>query len=452
MANLFTNVLTASCLLTGLVSADVENALSSARTEAISELSTELGLDDIAEVSASTDISEGSTIDITVPPASGNDEPRSETSTLSDENTTNSSSDIVVDFGSDEYDEGSTPYEEAIALMSLAMEAYSSTLEELVYLENTAISGNTVITATQKLTVGNAGGSKNTDDGLLSISDNAQVQVGNPDEGGYITISQQEGETKSATIFNTTISTDGKDVTIAAKNKRNKNAQITNAALDLSSLKSDSVVTVQNITLSDVQINQPNGSMNLVNANVSLTAPAVLNNVTIDKDSSLHGSKVDENIRLTGHNKIVFNPHEELGTEDMPLLDGETAVTQQFYNANLSAGSHLEIDANLIYLEDFDMNQSFFLEFSGLQWENLNNAGGAITDIALLQQSFSISNLNDSIPEELRPYLTILSAAYTADGQNLVLEFGFIPSIPEPTAATLSLLALAGLSLRRRRK
>lgn len=452
MANLFTNVLTASCLLTGLVSADVENALSSARTEAISELSTELGLDDIAEVSDSTDISEGSTIDITVPPASGNDEPRSETSTLSDENTTDSSSDIVVDFGSDEYDEGSTPYEEAIALMSLAMEAYSSTLEELVYLENTAISGNTVITATQKLTVGNAGGSKNTDDGLLSISDNAQVQVGNPDEGGYITISQQEGETKSATIFNTTISTDGKDVTIAAKNKRNKNAQITNAALDLSSLKSDSVVTVQNITLSDVQINQPNGSMNLVNANVSLTAPAVLNNVTIDKDSSLHGSKVDENIRLTGHNKIVFNPHEELGTEDMPLLDGETAVTQQFYNANLSAGSHLEIDANLIYLEDFDMNQSFFLEFSGLQWENLNNAGGAITDIALLQQSFSISNLNDSIPEELRPYLTILSAAYTADGQNLVLEFGFIPSIPEPTAATLSLLALAGLSLRRRRK
>lgn len=336
--------------------------------------------------------------------------------------------------------------------MSLAIEAYSSTLEELVYLENTAISGNTIVTATKKLTVGNAGGSKNTDDGLLSISDNAQVQVGNPDEGGYITISQQEGETKSATIFNTTISADGKDVTIAAKNKRNKNAQITNAALDLSSLKSDSVVTVQNITLSDVQINQPNGSMNLVNANVSLTAPAVLNNVTIDKDSSLHGSKVDENIRLTGHNKIVFNPHEELGTENMPLLDGETAVTQQFYNANLSAGSHLEIDANLIYLEDFDMGQSFFLEFSGLQWENLNNAGGAITDIALLQQSFSISNLNDSIPEELRPYLTILSAAYTADGQNLVLEFGFIPSIPEPTAATLSLLALAGLSLRRRRK
>lgn len=452
MANLFTNILATSCLLTGLVSADVENALSSAQTEAISELSTELGLDDIAEVSDSTDIGEGSTIDITENPASGNDEPRSETSTLSDENTTNSSSDIVVDFGSDEYDEGSTPYEEAIALMSLAMEAYSSTLEELVYLENTAISGNTIITATQKLTVGNAGGSKNTDDGLLSISDNAQVQVGNPDEGGYITISQQEGETKSATIFNTTISTDGKDVTIAAKNKRNKNAQITNAALDLSSLKSDSVVTVQNITLSDVQINQPNGSMNLVNANVSLTAPAVLNNVTIDKDSSLHGSKVDENIRLTGHNKIVFTPHEELGTENMPLLDGETAVTQQFYNANLSAGSHLEIDASLIYLEDFDMGQSFFLEFSGLQWENLNNAGGAITDIALLQQSFSISNLNDSIPEELRPYLTILSAAYTADGQNLLLEFGFIPSIPEPTAATLSLLALAGLSLRRRRK
>lgn len=56
MANLFTNILAASCLLTGLVSADVENALSSARTEAISELSTELGLDDITEVSDSTDI------------------------------------------------------------------------------------------------------------------------------------------------------------------------------------------------------------------------------------------------------------------------------------------------------------------------------------------------------------------------------------------------------------
>lgn len=450
MAFFLTITLIAACLLTGHVDAAEENA----QAEAISALSAELGLSDIAEVSDATAIGAHSTIDITTnPETSENSATPSETSTSSGENSANdTNSDIIVDFGNNEYEADSTSSTENIALLSLAMEAYTSTLEELVYLEDLTISGDTIISATKSLTVGNAGGSKNTDDGLLTISGNAQVQIGSPDEGGYITISQQEGETKAATIFNTTISTDGKDITITAKNKRNKNAQITSASIDLGTLKEDSIVTVQNITLSDVQVNQPYGSMNLVNAQVSLTAPAVLNNVTIDKNSYLHGSKVDKNILLTGHNKIVFNPHGDLGSEDMPLLDGETAVSQQLYNANLAINSHLEIDASHFYLEDFDIGQSFFLEFSGLQWEYLNKTGAAITDINLLRQSFSITNLNDSIPEELQSHLTILSASYTADGQNLVLEFGFIPSIPEPTVVTFSLLALAGLASRRRRK
>ncbi len=128
---------------------------------------------------------------------------------------------------------------------------------------------------------------------------------------------------------------------------------------------------------------------------------------------------------------------------------GEGQVTLQFDNLDLiernqvAEAGHLIFEAGAMYFEivlfselDYGLTSSTNLFFS--------ETGGTFDGVdakGVLASKYFNSNLD----------LTNVYLVYNANG-DIVLTGSTIPAIPEPSTATLSLLALAGLLARRRRK
>ena len=314
-----------------------------------------------------------------------------------------------------------------------------------------------VLYAPQKLIIG----SKSTTGSLL-IYDNATLTIGeNAEKAGAISIFNRDDSTSAASIKNASISVsqdaEGNAQAIFTSNEnKSTHATMTKAHIDLTQLKQGATVTIDDITISSSQIQQTHGSLHLVNgAGVSLIAESKVQNVYVDATSKFYGSDVFPGVQLSGvNNKVDLSALEGPGLT-APVTNGAEIGTYQLYGLTAQAGTQITMNMKDI---QFDASVSKFggnfkIWVQGLNWaplDELNNNRAVITDSKIINNLFVLTDFNSSFDADLVKYLTITGVTYAGDTQGVVVEFTIV--VPEPTTATLSLLALSALAARRRRR
>lgn len=263
------------------------------------------------------------------------------------------------------------------------------------------------------------------------------------------------------TIANAEISATEDNVKFTRYSNTVSNAKITQANIDLSGISEDATVTIEHITLSDIQFNQTKGSLHIVRAGLSLTAPSHINNLHIDEHSNLFGGKLSTENKLTGQDNFVkLAPLAGAGDASTPATNAKTIGSYQLYSLYIQDNTKVTIDLEHINLDESLVKNggNFYIEFQGTRWTELNkltsisNRNPVITDPDFIGDAFVLTNYKGLDVETLKKYLTISSVSYLGNTQGVTLEISVAPfAIPEPTTATLSLLALTALAARRRR-
>lgn len=234
---------------------------------------------------------------------------------------------------------------------------------------------------------------------------------------------------------------------------------MTKAHIDLTQLKQGATVTIDDITISSTQILQTHGSLHLVNgAGVSLIEESKIQNVYVDATSKFYGSDVFPGVQLSGvNNKVDLSALEGPGSTD-PVTNGAEIGTYQLYGLTAQAGTQITLNMQNIQFdaEVSKFGGNFKIWVQGLNWaplDELNNNRAVITDSKIINNLFVLTDFNSSFDADLVKYLTITGVTYAGDTQGVVVEFTIVEDlVPEPTTATLSLLALCTLAARRRRR
>lgn len=334
---------------------------------------------------------------------------------------------------------------------------------EQVVVTNKDVNDGEVLAAQQTIIVQHPGDNTSTDDHKIEIHDTGAIRIGDEATTGVLHITRAENAAGDATASLTKASvsvTNNNGGTNVHIGSANKPASMTNVALDLGGLKSDVTFVVEDVTISSSQINQTTGSIHLVNyAGISLIAPSRLHNLHVDGTSSFYGSVVSTEVRVDGDNTVEFTPLSTgFGVERSPLPSGQTTATYQLYGLTFDFDATLELDLSHVHVETQLLEEEGWFEIYmyGVRWMPLEENGtNPITDLDLLAKSFQLTNFGTANGEDISDRL-VISKGYYADGsQGLQLRVQVLPetqNVPEPTTATLSLLALAGLAARRRRK
>lgn len=175
------------------------------------------------------------------------------------------------------------------------------------------------------------------------------------------------------------------------------------------------------------------GSSSLtVESGVVEATDSTLNNLTLKQNAAVQGS----NITVTG------DCHVEVAAAPVMLMtlaaDGEDTpmvlYSRQLEGVTVAEGATLTLNLDGILPQLTPTTTLYTVVFTDLTWETAGDIDGLIT---LQYGSWGTER-----------ELTLLSATHDADGTYLSLSI----QAPEPATATLSLLALAGLAARRRRR
>lgn len=302
----------------------------------------------------------------------------------------------------------------------------------------------------------------------IEIKGTGTIQIGDENTTGVLKITgaTQTIENVTPSITQTSISVTGDNggtnVHIGPVDANGATASITNVKLDMDGLKSDVSFTVEDATISASQIYQTKGSINLINgAGMSLIAPSHLHNLYVDSTSSFHSSTVSTKVLVDGSNTVEFDPRDtgsSVGVEQTPLAAGQTVSTYQLYGLTFDNGAELALDLSRVFVSDKLMEDGgyFYIRMFGVRWMPLELEGvDSITDLDFLAEYFRLYNFGTANGEDISDRLVIRGGYYGDGTQGLQLAIQLLPesgNVPEPATATLSLLALAGLAARRRRK
>lgn len=181
--------------------------------------------------------------------------------------------------------------------------------------------------------------------------------------------------------------------------------------------------------------------VNLVDTNVASYKQLAVSNVALDAASSINAHNGGT---LEGSNRLTLGGMGGGVTQDAVL------TSNQLSGLMLTTGSNLTIDLSAHgYAAGATDKSIFSIELSNFSWQDLVSAS---VDAATYEANTGHS-LNDVFKVlalgSTDTYFNVISVAQGVTGGSgitLTLE------VPEPATATLSLLALAGLAARRRRK
>ncbi|MGN0865260.1 MAG: PEP-CTERM sorting domain-containing protein [Akkermansia sp.] len=189
------------------------------------------------------------------------------------------------------------------------------------------------------------------------------------------------------------------------------------SAAELSICGADSTESTLTYTLDRVYMDD--GSVLDLSQGSMVTASAsVFSSVRMDASSSLTGSAL-----ITGDVHLVLSLT-ELGDIDTTKV----VSCDRLHGMVLGAGSTLTLDfSELEHLRSDPQTDGLCVVLEGVQWES----GDALFGLAATRSLWE-------------------PAAFSCDGTNTYVTFGAV--VPEPATATLSLLALAALAARRRRR
>ena len=174
-----------------------------------------------------------------------------------------------------------------------------------------------------------------------------------------------------------------------------------------------------------------------------------------------HSSTVSTKVLVDGSNTVEFDPRDtgsSVGVEQTPLAAGQTVSTYQLYGLTFDNGAELALDLSRVFVSDNLMEDGgyFYIRMYGVRWMPLELEGvDSITDLDFLAEYFRLYNFGTANGEDISDRLVIRGGYYGDGTQGLQLAIQLLPeseNVPEPATATLSLLALAGLAARRRRK
>ncbi len=183
----------------------------------------------------------------------------------------------------------------------------------------------------------------------------------------------------------------------------------------------------------------------LVDTNITSQEQLTVSHVSLDAASSISAAAGST---LSGANHLTLS-----GTENVER-DGTVITSVQMSGLTLQTGSSLTLGmGNHEYAEGVKIGDTFSIKLSDFSWQDLVDAsvesytaesyadahGGASLDDVFKVLAIGSSDTHQS-------YYSVLNVAKYETG--IVIEV----QVPEPTTATLSLLALAGLAARRRRK
>lgn len=324
---------------------------------------------------------------------------------------------------------------------------------------NKDVADGEVLAAKQSLIVYEPNDFTFTPDSSVIINGTGSVQIGDAETTGVLHITNREGMTGS--ISDTRISvTEGAtgvtDVLITRQSETsNTSGTLTDVHIDLSHIKNEVSFTVEAATLSATSFNMPTGTLNLVNnAGISPIGPSYLNNINVDSTSNFYGGSTP-GVNVKGHVNVELAPRTTAsGGSSTPLAHGSTIENYQLYGLTLNKGATLNMDMKHIYVsESLSAEGGLFKVFmNGVRWDELTT-GSYVTDLELLANTFSFTNFHDKFGKDIADRLVIRSGYYKGASQNMELIVELLPaSVPEPTTATLSLLALTALAARRRRR
>lgn len=382
-----------------------------------------------------------------------------EASTLSTESTGQNDSSVYLviegDTGistssSSGYSYGSTASTESAAPVS--------EIQDIV-ITNKDVADGEVLAAKQSLIVYEPDDFTFTPDPSVIINGTGSVQIGDAETTGVLHITSREGVTGSIsdTRISVTEGTSGvTDVLITRQSETsNTSGTLTDVHIDLSHIKNEVSFTVEAATLSASSFNMPTGTLNLVNnAGISPIGPSYLNNINVDSTSNFYGGSTPD-VNVKGHVNVELAPRTTAsGGSSTPLAHGSTIENYQLYGLTLNTGATLNMDMKHIYVsESLSAEGGRFKVFmNGVRWDELTT-GSYVTDLELLANTFSFTNLYDKFGKDIADRLVIRSGYYKGSSQNMELIVELLPdSVPEPTTATLSLLALTALAARRRRR
>lgn len=296
----------------------------------------------------------------------------------------------------------------------------------------------------------------------IEIYGSGSIKIGDENTTGVLEITGATGISEEVipSITFTSISvTEENGVTnvlIGPAEENSFTASITNVNLNLKNLKSEVSVTLKDANVSASQIDQMVGSLKLINAAISLVEFSQLQNIYVDRASSFHGGSVSSGVSVAGSNIVEFQSDNKIGVET-PLSDLMMISSSQLYGLTLDSDAKLAWDLSYVNVSDKFSEDGgyFYIYMLGLRWDQLDaNGRKPIQDAKYLANYFTLFNLFTANGEDLSHRLVIRSASYGDGSQGMQLIVELLPdsgNVPEPSAAMLSLLALAGLATRRRR-
>lgn len=156
---------------------------------------------------------------------------------------------------------------------------------------------------------------------------------------------------------------------------------------------------------------------------------------------------------LTLANTVTLTSGATLTITDLTVGTGVTLNSNLILSDGATAAMSdvLTLGSNALTLDSLTLSGTLMEALSGLTEGGKVNLFAGVSSLTLSGTSYNSLTSDDGM--DLSLYLTGVDAEkYYLGYENNTVYAGLIPAIPEPTTATLSLLALAGLAARRRRK
>lgn len=234
----------------------------------------------------------------------------------------------------------------------------------------------------------------------LSIASQASVNVASPDSDKVIAlhVGSMEGMNLSFNFNKVEIRLSGVTVTESSISSEGEQKGVICGAV-IGSAYSESMISVTNVSLTDTDIRAE--------------APLTLCDISMDADSSIHSSESYQTL-LQGDNIVELNSLTSTQLQGVTLADGATLTLTLSEDLLSGVGE----DFNII-LEDLSLAENAVVTL------NVKMADGATNSVTM--------------------------SGYTQESGGVKIKMSGAATVPEPTTATLSLLALVALSARRRR-
>ena len=254
-----------------------------------------------------------------------------------------------------------------------------------------------------------------------------------------------------------------------------KNAQVQGSTLLVDG--SQATVTNEGSLVFQVTVQMTNGHLD----NQGSISKVTMNGGTVSGSGTFNGLSMDGGVLVVGNSPGLqtYTDDTEIkqGSVIFSLANADTAATADTKGWESATYSTIDMQGNKLTL---GAEVNFVIELGGMALEELLAQEGATLtfDLALIQhihsdsltlngESFAallgntsiivtsdLEGLSDSTKHMAGKDITYMlgDAAYSYEGNTLVFRGTLTNIVPEPTTATLSLLALAGLAARRRRR